>query len=210
MKKTMLLIVVLISTMELFSQNYKFNLLTNYKSENGFYKERVVFSNKENGTYFLTIRPFKNQKTAFLIDLKSLYEHQFKVLEGNISGNEITTQFIYLNSYKIKKREDLYKTHSFKVIKQDSVSKTVKMITYLDKRKNKIIDTAELLIKDSPYNLFPVFRFSCLHPYEFHDEFNFNENGMVESYKSFYSKEPINIYLDYYINIKEFEVEVKN
>ena len=209
MKKYILIIVILISSIKIYAQNYTFNLLTNYKSENGFYEEKAVFSNKENNSYFLTIREFENQKTANLQDLKSFYAHEFKVIEPTKNGKNTTTQFVYVTSYKIKKREDIPTTHDFKIVKSDSLLKTVKITTYRNKHRKKIIDTAEFIIKDSPYNLFPVFRYSCLHPYEDSNDFNFNENGMVESYKGFDENEPIFIYLDYFMNIKEFELKVE-
>lgn len=209
MKKNILIIVFLISTIKIYAQHYKFNLVTTYKSENGFYKEKTVFSNKENGSYFLTIREFENQKTAYLDDLKSSYQHQFKIIENTIDGKETTTNFIYLNSQKIKKEETSAATREFKVVQRDSLSKTVNIINYKNEHKKKIIGTATLIIKDSSFNLFPVFRYSCLHPYERFYEFNFNENGIVESYKSLYKNEPIFIYLDYFKDLKEFELKVE-
>ena len=210
MKKYLLLIVILISSINIYAQNYTFNLLTNYKSENGFYQEKAVFSNKENNSYFLIIREFENQKTAYLRDLNSFNTHQFKVIEPTTNGKDTTTQFEYVTSYKIKKRDDIPTTHDFKIVQRDSLLKTVKITTYRNKNRKKIINTAEFKIKDSPYNLFPVFRYSCLHPYEESNDFNFNENGMVESYKGFDGKEPIFIYLDYFMNIKEFELKIKS
>ena len=53
------------------AQNYKFNLLTNYKSENGFYKQKIIYSNKNDNSYFLYIYKFKHKNIGEIVDLKN-------------------------------------------------------------------------------------------------------------------------------------------
>ena len=157
----------------------------------------------------MVIKKYKNKTTAYLDDLKSLYTHKFKIIEDTIGSEETTFQFIYEDSYKITDRNIAF-THDFKIVKRDSLSKTVKIITYKNHRKKKIINTAELIIKEAAFNLFSVFRYSCLHPYEQSKEFSFNENGIVESYRSLDSKQSVSIFLDYIQHIKEFELRIKS
>lgn len=190
------------------AQNYKFNLLTNYKSENGFYKEKIIYSNKNDNSYFLKIYKFKDKNIGEIVDLKNSKHHFFKVIESE--GNEKVAyhQFVYENSSNVFYR-DLPTVFDFKVIAKDSLSKTVKLIKYKNKRKKIIIGIAELKIKNIPYKLFSLFRFSCLHPYEYFTNLSFNENGIVESYKSLNTKNPIFIYLDYYSENVDFELKIK-
>ena len=203
--KKYLIIFFLLFPLYNFAQKFEFNFLTNYKSENGFYKERTIFSNKDNDNYFLEIKKLKNSKKAYLEDLKNSYIHQFKVLEKSTDNNEPSYQFIYKKSTKVSHR-NIPTTHKFKILKRDSISKIIELVTYKDK---KIISIAELVIEDAPFNLFSLFRYSFLHPYEEYMELKFNENGIVKSYKNSDTDRPVYIFLDYYMDISNFELEVK-
>lgn len=198
MKKIILLFLLLIPLLS-FSQQYSFNILTKYKSENSFSKESVVYSNKENDSYFLKLdkNNEKNQTKAFLIDLNNSKKHSFKVIESKNDSNEFFFKFVYLKSQDYFIHEPL-KGHYYKyeIVKKDSLSKTVKMS--LMNKRGKAISTSELEFKNYPFNLFPVFRYSCLHPFEYSKNINFNGTGIVKSYKTFDKKKVIHIYLDYF------------
>ncbi len=191
------------------AQNYQFNLLTNYKSENGFYKQKIIYSNKNDNSYFLYIYKFKDKNIGEIIDLKNSKHHFFKVIESEGYEKEIHHQFKYENTSDVFYRDLPNTVFDFKVIAKDSLSKTVKLIKYKNKKKKIITSIAELKIKNIPYNLFSLFRFSCLHPYENFTNLSFGENGIVESYKLLDTKNPIFIYLDYYSENIDFEVKVK-
>jgi hypothetical protein len=197
--KKIIIIFLLLNTLLSFSQQYKFNILTNYKSENAFYKESIVYSNKENDSYFLKLykNNDNNQTIAFLIDLKDSKKHTFKVIESKNDSNDIFFQFVYLKSNDYYTHESLKGHHyEYEVVKKDSLSKTVRMS--LMNEKKKVIKTSELEFKNYAFNLFPVFRYSCLHPFEFSKNINFNGTGIVQSYKGFDKKKTIYIYLDYF------------
>ncbi|MCK0157909.1 hypothetical protein MWU65_12000 [Cellulophaga sp. F20128] len=202
MKKTIILL-FLCNSIFCYTQNYKFNILTRYKSSNG-YLETVVYSNKENDNYFLKLKKYKNETIAYLTDLKNLKKHRFKVIESKGKLNEIFFQFVYLDTdiYYINNpfKDNYFK---FETEKSDSLSKIVKMST-INKRQ-KIINNSELKIKKYSHNLFPVFRFSCLHPYEDAVEKKNIGTGIVQSYTSNNKKNSIYIYLDYF---KEVNLEL--
>jgi hypothetical protein len=112
--------------------------------------------------------------------------------------------FIYLSSSKLTHPGIFVENaFEFEIIERDSLTgdKVVKMITYSDKRKKKIVNTAQLKIKNYPTNLFALFRFSCMHPYEHFSKININENGIVESYKSSNYGKPIEMYLEHFSEI---------
>lgn len=198
MKKTILLI-LFFNTLLSFSQHYKFNILTKYKSMNGFYKGKSIYSNKENNYYFLNIDKINNKISAEILDLKRSRKHRFRVIENISSLNEKSYQFVFLKSIKFKIHEPLkgYR-HKFSIISKDSISKVVKMS--LVNKKGKVINNAELKIKNYPFNLFPVFRYICLHPFEFSQNTYFNGTGIVESYTQYNkkNKENVHIYLDFF------------
>lgn len=190
------------------AQNYKFNLLTKYKSENSFYKEQNIYSNKNDHSFFLKVYKFGDKITGEIVDLKNSKHHFFKVIENKGIEKDNLLLFKYKSSSNISYR-NLPVVYDFKTLAKDSLSKTIKLITYKNKRKKKIISIAELKIKNSPYNLFSLFRFSCLHPFEYNKSLSYNKNGIVESYKSLNTKNPIFIYLDYYSENVNFEIKVK-
>lgn len=94
MKKPLIFLLFLIFTTHFFAQNYTFNLLTKYASENGFYEEKTVFSNTKDDSYFMVIREMNNIKTAILDDLKSSKQHIFKVIENNTASSEPQFKFM--------------------------------------------------------------------------------------------------------------------
>jgi hypothetical protein len=74
-------------------------------------------------------------------------------------------------------------------------------------KRGKIIRNSELKIKKYSHNLFPVFRFSCLHPYEDAVEEKNMGTGIVQSYQPNNKKKRTYIYLDYFKEVN-FELEV--
>lgn len=204
MKKNIILILIFITPFCL-SQHYSFNILTKYKSENGFYKESVVYSNKANDKYFLKIKKYKNRTIASLIDLDKSKKHSFKVTEIRNNYNEVFFKFTYEESSDYNLDEPLKGYHLvFDVIKKDSLSKTVRMD--LVNKRGKVVGKSELKFKHYEHNLFPVFRYSCLHPFELSKNENFKGKGLVERYKRVNKDNTITIYyLDYF---KEVNLEL--
>jgi len=56
---------------------------------------------------------------------------------------------------------------------------TVNLNSYKNKAKTKLTNSLELKIIKSEMNLFPLFRFICLHPFEYITELNYNGAGLV-------------------------------
>lgn len=196
MKKTILIIILIVPLLGK-AQVYKFNLLTRYVSTNGFYKENIVYSNKDDDSYFLRLYLNNSKYKAILIDLNQLKQHFFKVTESYDDKNEVFFKFDYLNSNSFKRRPDADNYRfEFEVIKIDSTFRIVEMKKIF--RKKKVISVATLKIKNNPSKLFPLFRFSNLHPHEYNPKMKYYKTGLVESYKSIYKKDTISIKLDYY------------
>ena len=56
---------------------------------------------------------------------------------------------------------------------------TVNLNSYKNKAKTKLSNSLELKIIKSEVNLFPLYRFICLHPFEYITELNYNGAGLV-------------------------------
>ena len=201
MKKSIVL-VLLFSSFFGYTQNYKFNTLTKYNCIGKFPRESVVYSNTENLNYFLYLKKENDKTIANLFDLEKKKYHTFKVVESKDTLNQVFFQFIYLSSKKyIENRTTKKNAFKFETKKNDSLFRIVKMSRV--NKSGKVLGVSELKIKNYPYNLFPIFRFSCLHPYELASDININETGIVESFK----KANIYFYLDYFKKVN-FELNI--
>lgn len=206
MKKA-ILIIILLSPLFGSAQEYNFNLLTKYVSANGFSKESIVYSNMTNDSYFLKLFKHKKKYKAFIVDLKTLKQHYFKVTESFNDKNEVFFQFDYRNtqSFTIPYNARNF-SFDFKKKKTDSTFAIVEMTTL--KYKTEIIGKANLKIKKHPSNLFPLFRFSNLHPFEYNSMMTYPETGLVEKYTRVYEKDTITIKLDFYKDVN-FQLKAK-
>lgn len=176
-----------------FSQEYKFNLLTSYNlkynlgSASSFKevdKNRLIYSNSNDTSYFLLLDNEPNQNSAHITDLKNNKIHFLKLKEIKSKEEQFVT-FEYLRTenlvhFDVNKKVVV----EFETIKQDSTYKTVKMTIFKNSKKKKIQGISELIIKNHPKKLFPLFRFSCMHTLEYRTEIDFGDNGIVESSKS--------------------------
>lgn len=182
MKKIILLSILLYNFSSLNAQNYAFNILTKYVTnfENKD-RETICYSNSKNDSYFLRLSKNENSFVANLYDYKNLKVHAFKVLETKLK-NEILFEFKYQNTTELdsfdknKYSKYVYTFQTLKVI--DSIKK-VKFSVYENLKNKKPLMEYQLEIKNSNENLFPAFRLSCIHPYEFLEKLNTFENGIV-------------------------------
>lgn len=211
MKKRILILVVLLTTscasyMLNDGYSYHFNLRTQYKtastnkyttdavneklvdpvSKYGFgNSETIIYSNTNDDSYFLEIYPRSKDSLAAITNLKDKRIHYFKVSDvKKEEDGEVTFKFKYINSKQGWGPSPLHAhDFEFRITESDSLVKTVLMIEWLNKKREKFITIRQLKIKDFPANMFSVYRFGRLHPYEVHSNINFNQNGIVVSSK---------------------------
>lgn len=194
-------VTLLILTTFGFSQEYQFNLLTKYNIKAKKYEnERIIYSNDSDSSYFLLIKKTPTENLAYIFDLKNKKEHCLSFNEIK-SKDEVFFTFNYLNTKRLTPFDvNQNVVVEFETIKQDSLYKTVKMTTYENKRKKKVLENQQLIVRNHSKKLFPLFRYSCMHTLEFRSEINFDETGIVES-----STSEVNKYwkttLDYYKEI---------
>ena len=189
-----------------YSQSYKFNLLTRYTIYNEDQKhEKIVYSNSDNQRYFLSLRKTENGNLAYLSDIENKLMHHLHFIENEQNG-EIWFSFNYIKTEKLKPftiaTDYRFK---FETIQQDSVYKTIKMTGYKNKKMTQVTGVTELKVKKHPKNLFPLYRFSYLHVFEFRTDIDLNENGIIESSKYLGNKK-LECKLDYY---KEIDLVIK-
>ena len=184
-----------------FSQDYKFNLLTKYiVLQDDLEWEKVVYSNVDDSNYFLLLNKTEYENLAYLTDLKNKVVHYFHFIENKKNG-EIYFIFNFIKSEKLKP-VSLTSNYRFKfeIIKEDSLFKTIKMTGYKNKKMTKAVGISELKVKKHSKNLFPLYRFSYMHLFEYRTDIDLGENGIVESSK-YIGERKFECHLAYYKEI---------
>ncbi len=74
---------------------------------------------------------------------------------------------------------DKYEIES-KVISSDSLNMELKVEVYKNAKRKKSIIEYLIKCKKNTSNLFPVFRMSCMHPFELYLNLNISKNVIVE------------------------------
>lgn len=183
-----ILIFLLIPFTTLFGQTLRFDLMVKYSiSLNGFNFERSTFGISTNDNYMMQI--FNNHdgsQTAKVFDLKSLKIYEYNVIEekSNIESGEI--KFVYLNtipfsSYFPNISYERRINFDFEKLSTENDIETLNLTFYKNKSKTKPKGNLELKVLNSELNLFPLFRFTCLHTLECINELNYHKPGLVTS-----------------------------
>ncbi len=182
MRKIYYIILFLLFILSSQAQKYEFDLLTKYNSISvNFERESLVYSNSRNQNYFLYVERDSLTKHAKLYDIENKTLHNFSILESK-QKNELFFEFKYLDSKAINQVSS-FNNYEFdvKTINSDSINKVIKIELFKNKKRKKPEMISVLKVKNSNNNLFPLFRFSCLHPFEFNRNLNIPENVIVES-----------------------------
>lgn len=168
-----------------FAQTYDFNLVTIYtNSREGISTDRIVFSNTDNQTYFMSIANNSDKNVAYLVDIKNSKNHYISYVKEMVDG-ETSFEFSYNKTTPVEQVEltnDNY--FEFETIQEDSIYKTIRMTCVKKKKKKSDTSITLIKVKKIKYNLFPIFRFSHLHLFEYREDVDLNENGIVESAES--------------------------
>lgn len=183
-----ILIFLLIPFTTLFGQTLRFDLMVKYSiSLNGFNFERSTFGMSTNDNYMMQI--FNNHdgsQTAKVFDLKSLKIYEYNLIEekSNIESGEI--KFVYLNtipfsSYFPNISYERRINFDFEKLSTENDIETLNLTFYKNKSKTKPKGNLELKVLNSELNLFPLFRFTCLHTLECINELNYHKPGLVTS-----------------------------
>lgn len=156
-------------------------------SLNGFNFERSTFGISTNDNYMMQI--FNNHdgsQTAKVFDLKSLKIYEYNLIEekSNIESGEI--KFVYLNtipfsSYFPNISYERRINFDFEKLSTENDIETLNLTFYKNKSKTKPKGNLELKVLNSELNLFPLFRFTCLHTLECINELNYHKPGLVTS-----------------------------
>jgi len=183
-----IIIFLLIPFTTLFGQTLRFDLMVKYSiSLNGYDSERSTYGISTNNNYIMQI--FNNHdgsQTAKVFDLKSLRIYEYNVIEenSNIKSGEI--KFVYLStipfsSYFSNLSYAQRINFDFEKLSTENDIETLNLTFYKNKSKTKPKGNLELKILNSELNLFPMFRFTCLHTLECINELNYHKPGLVIS-----------------------------
>ncbi|WP_284653109.1 hypothetical protein [Flavobacterium terrisoli] len=207
MKKIFLLL-ILFGVSIVNAQKYTFNTLTRYSFNSG--GEVVSYTNFDNHTYVLRLIKTEYSFMANLYDYKSMRIHRFNVTETK-SKEGFLLKFDYDNSTNLissSRREFKKYIYDFKTIEIKDSIKKVTLNIYSNSKKKKSIRSYDLEIKNSNDNHFPVFRQSCIHPYEDVEKLNTFENGIVISAKGKTTTGEIPLFkLEEYVKV-DFELDI--
>ncbi len=167
----------------LFGQKLHFDVMVEYTTtyENSNY-DRSAYAMSSNENYILKIvSSADGQKVAYVSDLKGLKVHEFSITESVIENDLKNIKFTYIKTVKHKfartTARGIY--FDFVSISNNDDVETVNLNSYKNKAKTKLTNSLELKIVKSEVNLFPLFRFLCLHPFEYIKELNYNGAGLV-------------------------------
>ena len=167
----------------LFGQKLNFDIMVEYTTtyENSNY-DRSAYAMSSNENYILKIVSYLDgQKVAYVSDLKGLKSHEFSITESIIENDLKNIKFTYIKTVKHKFARTMARGVYFDFISvsnSDGVE-TVNLNSYKNKAKTKLTSSLELKMIKSEVNLFPLFRFLCLHPCEYITELNYNGAGLV-------------------------------
>lgn len=213
MKNTILLLFILFCHFNGSAQKYVFNTLVKYSTKmNNENDEKVTYTNSQNDSYFLRLKKSESSLSAILYDYKNLKMHEFRVIETK-SKNEFFFKFEYLKSTKlnleVKNKFEDYQFTFQNISSKDSIRK-VKLNVYKNSKKKRSLMEYELEIKNYSRNLFPSFRISCIHPFEFIEKLNIHENGLVINAKGTVLSGKKASFKLLELKQLDFELEVKN
>ena len=182
-KKTTLILFLLLSFASS-SQYYKFDSVTRYS---GKWRQQeleiLTYTNSENDNYYLRLSYYTNGWEAILYDLKNRKQHYFKVSEVKVKDGFSTIFKYYDTAVLHMTGHDIFSNYIFDfttIEKKDNLKK-VKLSVYKNSKRKKLIANYDLELRENSTNLFPAFRVSCMHPYEFTSRLTLNENYIVVS-----------------------------
>lgn len=167
--KNVLVFVLFMFTVVLTGQRYDFNYLSKYNTKiENYERGSVVYCNSKDSTYFLYLTNENNKITASLYDITNNMMYQFDVLE-TIHDNEVLFDFKYSSSRKLDMNNSRYKKYEFEfnTTQEDSLKQEIDLSIYYNSKRKKSISKVNLKTTKHKDNLFHLFKFSCLHPYEY-------------------------------------------
>jgi len=173
----------LASLTTVFGQKLNFDIMVEYTTiyENSNY-DKSAYAMSSNDNYILKIVSYADgQKIAYVADLKGLKSHEFSITESIIENDLKNIKFTYIKTVKHKFARTMARGIYFDFVSESNNDgvETVKLNSYKNKAKTKLSNSLELKIIKSEVNLFPLFRFLCLHPFEYITELNYNGAGLV-------------------------------
>lgn len=181
-----LFLALLFLSLNIVAQDFEFDTMTLYATKFKQYDTNILtYTNSKIDTYSLRIYKNENSYEAKLYDYKKNKIHYFKVNELKLNDG-ILNNFIYVTSEKFRNAGEAVFSkcvYDFETIENNGDIKKVKLNVYKNYKRKKSILHYELLLKANDFNLFHAFRVSCIHPFEFIQKFNYNQNCSVETAK---------------------------
>ena len=183
--KSFFIILLLTLSQYVNAQDYEFDSMTLYSTKSNQLESKVLnYTNSKVNDYVLKMFTNVEYPEARLYDYKNNKVHYFKISEVKLK-NEVTTNFIYETSYKFETGEEYYPkyVYDFETVEENVDFKNVKLSVYKNSKRKKSIAHFDLKMKPNDSNLFHAFGVSCIHRFNFVQNFNIDGNYIVESAK---------------------------
>lgn len=179
MNKLLFLVIITLSNLSSFSQNYKFDKLFTYKFslQN---EPRHVYCNSIDKNIFLEIRNDVYGLYASLRDLNKNEHHRFKIDTTRVENN-LHLSFTYEYTSKIKIDNICNQIFEYEKTSEDSTHSMGFIKVYKDNKKKKIMNKYEIKVSKGEINYFNVYRFLCIHSCENNKNLDIQIGGTVES-----------------------------
>lgn len=194
MNKILLLVIITLTHISGFSQDYKFDKLFTYQFS--LQKEhRNVYCNSIDKNIFLEIRNDVYGLYASLTDLNKNEYHRFKIDTTRVENN-LHLNFIYEYTSKIKTYKIVNQIFEYEIITEDSIQSKGFIKVYKNKKKKKIVKKHGITVLKGDINYFNIYRFMCIHPYEKNKNLNIEIGGIIESTNFFNGETNITVELN--------------
>ncbi|SKC06256.1 hypothetical protein SAMN05660477_02731 [Soonwooa buanensis] len=210
MKKALQILFFLVSLFSFSQKTYNFDKELVYLLYKGDEKknlfEESVFINSEDNSYFMKIFGSEGQKFALLYDITYNVRHDFDLIKNKEKG-EIYFDFKFDRSINLNLKQKA-KNPNFEF---SSFANKRQLIIYKNDKRKSLREIITYSTKPTDKNLFFAFRAIALHPFELNQDFDSNENILVENAKIVKEKQTLNYELKFTKDVDlTLEIPAKN
>jgi hypothetical protein len=203
MNKILLLVIITLTHISSFSQDYKFNkqFTYNFSLQN---EPRNVYCNSIDKNIFLEIRSDAYGLYASLEDLNKNEYHRFKIDTIRIENN-LHLNFLYEYTRKCEVHDIENQTYEYEIITEDTTHSNGFIKIYKNKKKKKILMKYNITVSKGDINYFHIYRYLFIHPFENNKNIDIQIGGIIESTNFFNGETNITVEL---ISVNEANINV--
>jgi hypothetical protein len=194
MNRILLLVIITLSNISSYSQNYKFDKLFtyNFSLEN---EPKNVYCNSIDKNIFLEIRSDAYGLYASLEDLNKNEYHRFKIDTIRVENN-LHLNFSYEYTRKCEVHDIENRIYEYEIITEDTSHSKGFMKVYKNKKKKKLLIKYDVTVLKGDKNYFNIYRYLFIHPFENNKNLDIQIGGTVESTNFFNGETNVTVKLN--------------